>query len=927
GGLEFYSSMLRQGWITPEDFVTAMIKHIRTPDSVQPTERSFGFSGKMLEELRNPVLEDRIRAFHILTALLSGLSEAIPTQSVLENTYLALHDQEASQRMSDKEQAQHALIIKAYTILENQIDSKDVDTLAQYVKSAVINEEALRIILDTMAFLANQGSPDTQNILEGNIRRILRKSKAEGVAYVEVTSRERIFIEATMKSHRQRSLAPFLYDDQFDPDLRRDVLHALARGRYIDAGYAQVTESAEVIGYLEKVTEVYKAVKQIAPKELIDRILSGDDTLLEKLQTKLPHLDQLIARKVPRELIRELVEDRDLMLTYYLLKRATFDYRGISMISFERFSAILEQAVRNFEDEHPEVVVGTEEDSGPLRNAFELAYQRAGMAPDEAERFAKEIAQSLWQGNAPLPHNSPFWKSPGEFEPQRIDVIEGITTEDVIRRDEEGFRESLNQVQLILEIHLLLEGFVRVIDRLPDGSLHEREELQRLYENAVERVRLQKVPLMALREELGRMNNEHFYRNQTEAGLNAILQKGVQDILRRMIDGYTSYGRFFSLDLEQARQSHLDDIRLEGIFRRMNGGVLSELNKKRTSRKWEKSFPIEAAIFKEEEITSIKVFMAFWARIAKSARIDEASPLANVFQQATQRAVDLYSEFKSEVKRVAQLTGEPIPQVVYLDFVYKGRLFEAMRFADGAHCCSSSDPEIAEGHGGFDYDQQAPRFLTDATTFFFQLSTGPRSREQVGFVIAWIGIDRNGLPFVGSTYLYLAPRMRSPKLEKAIQSRIEQVLFSLPISMIAQPVMDEPRDENSVLPQGYTPKFIEGFVRLQSLSGRPMKVDGGFPGNVPYSEVFFVKENQNPTSPEGAEEEGGPASGFKDEQLGGIDLNPSKIDLQTQGRMDEGEPFDIEYWRSLQFDGLSPVIIRMTPLSNIPFLLGIKTEP
>jgi len=60
---------------------------------------------------------------------------------------------------------------------------------------------------------------------------------------------------------------------------------------------------------------------------------------------------------------------------------------------------------------------------------------------------------------------------------------------------------------------------------------------------------------------------------------------------------------------------------------------------------------------------------------------------------------------------------------------------------------------------------------------------------------------------------------------------------------------------------------------------------------------------------------------------GGIDLNPNNLDLQTQGEVAEFNlPFDPQMLENIQIDGLFPVIINITPITNLPLLLGVSEK-
>ncbi|MDP8212014.1 MAG: hypothetical protein P9X22_01825, partial [Candidatus Zapsychrus exili] len=58
-----------------------------------------------------------------------------------------------------------------------------------------------------------------------------------------------------------------------------------------------------------------------------------------------------------------------------------------------------------------------------------------------------------------------------------------------------------------------------------------------------------------------------------------------------------------------------------------------------------------------------------------------------------------------------------------------------------------------------------------------------------------------------------------------------------------------------------------------------------------------------------------------DKEVGGINLNPDKIDLQIRG---EGQEFDIDTGdlENIEINGLIPVIFSITPVVNLPLLLG-----
>jgi len=66
---------------------------------------------------------------------------------------------------------------------------------------------------------------------------------------------------------------------------------------------------------------------------------------------------------------------------------------------------------------------------------------------------------------------------------------------------------------------------------------------------------------------------------------------------------------------------------------------------------------------------------------------------------------------------------------------------------------------------------------------------------------------------------------------------------------------------------------------------------------------------------------------IREKTPGGIDLNPGNMDLQRQGT---GFIPSFEFYtqpvQDINFEGLLPVIINITPVTNVPFLLGVSDQ-
>jgi len=74
-------------------------------------------------------------------------------------------------------------------------------------------------------------------------------------------------------------------------------------------------------------------------------------------------------------------------------------------------------------------------------------------------------------------------------------------------------------------------------------------------------------------------------------------------------------------------------------------------------------------------------------------------------------------------------------------------------------------------------------------------------------------------------------------------------------------------------------------------------------------------------------EAGQSSSPVERDDIGGIDMNPNNLNLQTQGgRFDLKLPLNSIDLQNIRIDGFTPVIINVTPLTNLPLLLGLVDD-
>ena len=64
----------------------------------------------------------------------------------------------------------------------------------------------------------------------------------------------------------------------------------------------------------------------------------------------------------------------------------------------------------------------------------------------------------------------------------------------------------------------------------------------------------------------------------------------------------------------------------------------------------------------------------------------------------------------------------------------------------------------------------------------------------------------------------------------------------------------------------------------------------------------------------------------KPKEVGGIDLNPAKLDIKDDGQdiQINVPPLDMKMFEGPGFKGLTPFIIQIVPVTNLPLLLGTK---
>ncbi len=809
----------------------------------------------------------------------------------IDGQYALLQNERRQQEdmTGDDIDLRRALIVQVRAAITGRIDPYDVKYLGQ-VADRMQDEDALRMVLDILRDWSVNGSSDAQGFLEGRMESIAARRPEQGREFVRISSRDELFIEAIGGSFSQRSLMPFFTGKKFSPMIRARAMRALAAVGYIDPGYANVGEG-DVPEYLEWVARVYLEFGLVAPEILVTNLIKKDVTI-EGLKARRSGLEALIARRDHWALIRAIDEDEELLLVYYMLYQSPLQYQGTEPLSFDRFRSLV----------HDSRVKMDFEDIDVVTDKLLEGFVNAGM--DRAR--AGEIVAALLQGRPPLPKDSPYLDVNGDFIPQRVDVLASLGDLKGARAAEDAFDKLVKNMVIFLKINDLLGRLSSGIDKRFANEPSRRSVFKRRHALIVDALHAHEdltkvlVSLLALNDEVypaqGRKRDIHVMIAQK---INVMLRN--IPLSRRLLHGKAVPGQRVSDEI-----ADLDAMDIAVLVH--NSRPL--INLYRSRQKNNKLTPLEQKIINDETISVEHIVRIFFAELLDRTGMPPGSSLYMDLENMQMRAVKALHQY---MKAVAdQIDLQRMPQVVYVDFISKFNLVEFFRLADGAHCCLTSDLKAVAQYGPGVYTREMPRYMANATSFWWQVTTEARGGRQIGWFENWFGLE-DGKVLVGTERLYMSPSYHDKQLQAAIMAKVEEVLFSTKVTKIAQADWGH-RSENSLAPLAdYKNKMLD-IVKLQSLGdGVKIYEDAVLDTNVMVKQIFKVKERSETTT-DAAES-----------NLGGIDLDPDLLELQVQGRQaqsgllrtdDAAIPVHIE-------NGLFPVIMEITPVMNLSGFSGV----
>lgn len=715
----------------------------------------------------------------------------------------------SSVSLSDSELTSRIAVILSIHAYWDRAIPAEVRFVSEAIDAAG-DPESVSIMLEVMKGFSLRGSVEAQGYMENRIAGFLNRRVPNGSNFVYLTEKDELFIEAVMGSFRQNSLMPILTGRKFSSGIRVKVMNSLAKKGYIDSAYSGLPED-DGNQYLKIIEGIYDGFGIIPSKSMADNLLSGK-TSLNKLKEVKPYLDQILAGRDYRELIRKLAEDDELSFAYYMFYQSPFQYPGTESVSYERFMNMVKSVKQTLQYEDIEVV-------DELKRGF--------MSVGLNEERAGQIIEALRCGRPPLPDDSPYLDEQGGFIPQRVDVLSVLGRSYTAETAQLRFNSSIDDIVTVLKINDFLTRIPRGIQLRFKNDEKKQVDLMGKYEQVKGGIS-GGVDLNETLKRLSGLNDENFPPEGRKRDINEIIVQAVNKQIRKVSMWQYMVG------MKKGEQVSSDLIYLKAVdintLVRNMGQMIQSLRDK-------------ANIY-DDEISPAQVLEVFFYDLSDSLKIDTDSPLYDIYVELKDNLITAYDNYIEAISEKVELSN--IPKVVYVDFVAKNNLLEFFRFADGAHCCLTSDPAISDRYLGQGvYERQFPRYQSNATSFWFQFSTDDRSGKQIGWFECWFGLEE-GRVMVGTELLYLSPSYHNNHLQKALLAKIEEILFTTNITKIGQAAFGN-HASNALLPPDNYKEEVLRIIKLQSLDDGKGSIyeDAEMAVNEPVAVILHVKPNPN----------------------------------------------------------------------------------
>ncbi len=684
--------------------------------------------------------------------------------------------------------------LKFFTAINENVTQRDIAIAKKIIEK---NPEFREQVLGLVAEWTHRGSSEAQNFLNARIYQLQQRSVKVKQPIV-LTEEDKMYLDAIAQSFSQQPLLSLFLNEGISIQDRMEIAQILAFSGYIDSGYAQINDdelgveerAEEAVKYFKVINDVYKVYALVPPFIFVQQILDGKIDL-EYIKDVRPGLDEFVNKNDYHQLVQALAQNRKLSLAYYFFYQSPFTYPGTDTLSFERFERMVEHVASRLEHENTRIVF----------KDVAAGYMKAGLNPERAN----EIAQALLQGRPPLPKDSPYLDKDGRFIPQQIDVLKMFVNNNESKEQAEAFAQTLGDVAKVLKVNELMKRVASGINlrfKNPNMADDYRAKL-----NAIINSISLDVDINDLWQKLYVLHNEIFPSEGRRREVN--IEDEIVRKINAAIEGISVLKKMLNGNIHSNGVVLIEILKMEDFIRALSGS--------------ENGLKNEVGQFLGDLFARLDLDLGLTRKL--DDLVGNLSLMVDNQEQILSRHIDVKN----------------IPPVIYLDFITKSNLIEFLRFADGGHCCLTSDPKISRQFGNI-YEKHMPNYMANATTFLWQYSLGPRKEKQIGWYQNWIGLDEEGKVLVGTEKTYFSPSYRSTVLQEAILKKVEEILFSTKVTKIVQPDFGN-KPANALEPPGRYEKEELTITKLQSLIGFEIHEDAPMTTNDVVTGEFRVVTN------------------------------------------------------------------------------------
>ncbi len=738
----------------------------------------------------------------------------------------ALVDMFKSEHFTNRE-LKHAVCVSLGNAIDQISDAEIVSSLLSLVKFFSLNKYS-----------------EPQNYLEARVKQIFEREPPKGQSEVVISEKDKLIIYATMDSFSARTLIPFCVSRKFSKELRMGMIHQLSYKKYIDEGYSQSGHalihdfSRMQDEYLEIMTRLFEEFNIIPPYSLVREMRGNripiEESIAQIKQSKV-RLDEIVKQKDYRKVVRALAKDKQLILGYYLFYRPPFEYPGTGefSLSFSRFEKLVLDAAEKLEIANFDVI----------REKFIQGFVKAGLDRVRAE----QIADAIREGKPPLPKDSPYLNKEGNFIPQEVDLLTvSATNQDALVQAGESFKSSLSNMVLIFKINYLIQGISKGIEKKLGSQDPQAQELKSKYESLASEISMT-TDVEDIFSSLMELNDKVYPPESRRQDIQMMMASSINKVLRNL-PLYALLGKAAKKESQtEGSTIDLENVELNDLVR----GIPRWLGIYKDKKEKNKLTPLEKTIIGENEVKPEHLVRILFGSFLEKLKIQEGMRIYDVFKDLEGHLIQALENYYGMVNS-SDAKKENKSESVYVDFIPKFNLIEFFRFADGAHCCLTSNPAVAAYYAAGIFERQMPRYITDAPHFWFQFTTkarGEKNARQFGWFECWFGLDKNGKIIVGTELTYLNPAYQQVNIQKALLGKVEEILFSTGVSMIAQAYFGHHASNAMKPPSGY--KSEDHTVeKLQSLlDGNPIYEDAKIEVNKQVTHTFYVRHNPGWNAP------------------------------------------------------------------------------